>query len=83
MSNRDKNMFRNEQRFSFRKYSFGLASALIANVVFGATIAGGPLVHADTDTEVATLTSSSSQQSDSVDITDESTNSMVNSQSKF
>ncbi|NQO85937.1 YSIRK-type signal peptide-containing protein, partial [Streptococcus suis] len=77
MSNRDKNMFRNEQRFSFRKYSFGLASALIANVVFGATIAGGPLVHADTDTEVATLTSSSSQQSDSVDITDESTNSIT------
>ncbi|HFU4469140.1 TPA: YPDG domain-containing protein, partial [Streptococcus suis] len=64
MSNKNKNMFRQEQRFSFRKYSFGLASALIANVVFGATIAGGPVVHADTETEVAAVTSSSSQQSE-------------------
>ncbi|HEM6289489.1 TPA: YPDG domain-containing protein, partial [Streptococcus suis] len=62
MSNRDKNMFRNEQRFSFRKYSFGLASALIANVVFGATIAGGPVVHANTESEATTVTSSSSVQ---------------------
>ncbi|HEM2549206.1 TPA: YPDG domain-containing protein, partial [Streptococcus suis] len=72
MSNRDKNMFRQEQRFSFRKYSFGLASALIANVVFGATIAGGPVAHADTETEVAAVTSSSSQQLE-VEITDAST----------
>ncbi|WP_153055095.1 YSIRK-type signal peptide-containing protein, partial [Streptococcus suis] len=27
-----KDMFRKEQRFSFRKFSFGLASAVIANV---------------------------------------------------
>ncbi|HFU4463819.1 TPA: YPDG domain-containing protein, partial [Streptococcus suis] len=73
MSNRDKNMFRQEQRFSFRKYSFGLASALIANVVFGATIAGGPVVHADTETEVAAVTSSSSQQSEEVEGTDAGT----------
>ncbi|HFI0632535.1 TPA: YPDG domain-containing protein, partial [Streptococcus suis] len=73
MSNRDKNMFRQEQRFSFRKYSFGLASALIANVVFGATIAGGPVVHADTETEVAAVTSSSSQQSETVESTDAGT----------
>ncbi|HFI0420191.1 TPA: YSIRK-type signal peptide-containing protein, partial [Streptococcus suis] len=72
MSNRDKNMFRQEQRFSFRKYSFGLASALIANVVFGATIAGGPVVHADTETEVAAVSSSSSQQSE-VESTDAGT----------
>ncbi|HEL9630769.1 TPA: YSIRK-type signal peptide-containing protein, partial [Streptococcus suis] len=67
MSNRDKNMFRNEQRFSFRKYSFGLASALIANVVFGATIAGGPVVHANTESEATTITSSSSVQLETVD----------------
>ncbi|HFR3977750.1 TPA: YPDG domain-containing protein, partial [Streptococcus suis] len=67
MSNRDKNMFRNEQRFSFRKYSFGLASALIANVVFGATIAGGPVVHANTESEATTVTSSSSVQLETVD----------------
>ncbi|HFI0468410.1 TPA: YPDG domain-containing protein, partial [Streptococcus suis] len=73
MSNRDKNMFRQEQRFSFRKYSFGLASALIANVVFGATIAGGPVVHADTETEVAAVSSSSSQQSETVGSTDAGT----------
>ncbi|HGA1494836.1 TPA: YPDG domain-containing protein, partial [Streptococcus suis] len=66
MSNRDKNMFRNEQRFSFRKYSFGLASALIANVVFGATIAGGPVVHANTESEATTVTSSSSVQLETV-----------------
>ncbi|HFI0671300.1 TPA: YPDG domain-containing protein, partial [Streptococcus suis] len=72
MSNRDKNMFRQEQRFSFRKYSFGLASALIANVVFGATIAGGPVVHANTETEAATVTSTSSVQSETVGSTEPS-----------
>ncbi|HEM6303156.1 TPA: YPDG domain-containing protein, partial [Streptococcus suis] len=72
MSNRDKNMFRNEQRFSFRKYSFGLASALIANVVFGATIAGGPVVHANTETEAATVTSTSNVQSETVGSTEPS-----------
>ncbi|HFI0449804.1 TPA: YPDG domain-containing protein, partial [Streptococcus suis] len=66
MSNRDKNMFRQEQRFSFRKYSFGLASALIANVVFGATIAGGPLVHANTEAETVPVESSTSGQTESV-----------------
>ncbi|HEM5985253.1 TPA: YSIRK-type signal peptide-containing protein, partial [Streptococcus suis] len=66
MSNRDKNMFRNEQRFSFRKFSFGLASALIANLVFGTTIAGGPVVHANTESEAATVTSSSSVQLETV-----------------
>ncbi|NQP51046.1 YSIRK-type signal peptide-containing protein [Streptococcus suis] len=30
-----KDMFRKEQRFSFRKFSFGLASAVIANVILG------------------------------------------------
>ncbi|MDD7566134.1 MAG: YSIRK-type signal peptide-containing protein [Streptococcus suis] len=29
-----KDMFRKEQRFSFRKFSFGLASAVIANVIW-------------------------------------------------
>ncbi|HFI0952164.1 TPA: YPDG domain-containing protein, partial [Streptococcus suis] len=72
MSNRDKNMFRQEQRFSFRKYSFGLASALIANVVFGATIAGGPVVHANTETEAATVTSTSNVQSETVGSTEPS-----------
>ncbi|HFU4491981.1 TPA: YPDG domain-containing protein, partial [Streptococcus suis] len=70
MSNRDKNMFRQEQRFSFRKYSFGLASALIANVVFGATIAGGPIVHANTETDAATVTSSSGIEAEAVGSTD-------------
>ncbi|WP_419796176.1 YSIRK-type signal peptide-containing protein, partial [Streptococcus suis] len=32
-------MFRKEQRFSFRKFSFGLASAVIANVILGGAIA--------------------------------------------
>ncbi|HFH9840441.1 TPA: YPDG domain-containing protein, partial [Streptococcus suis] len=73
MSNRDKNMFRQEQRFSFRKYSFGLASALIANVVFGATIAGGPIVHANTETDAATVTSSSGIDAETVGSTDVST----------
>ncbi|HFI0068070.1 TPA: YSIRK-type signal peptide-containing protein, partial [Streptococcus suis] len=72
MSNRDKNMFRQEQRFSFRKYSFGLASALIANVVFGATIAGAPVVHANTETEAAIVTSTSSVQSETVGSTEPS-----------
>ncbi|HFI0177621.1 TPA: YPDG domain-containing protein, partial [Streptococcus suis] len=65
-------MFRQEQRFSFRKYSFGLASALIANVVFGATIAGGPVVHANTETEAATVTSTSNVQSETVGSTEPS-----------
>ncbi|HFI0792188.1 TPA: YSIRK-type signal peptide-containing protein, partial [Streptococcus suis] len=72
MSNRDKNMFRQEQRFSFRKYSFGLASALIANVVFGATIAGAPVVHANTETEATIVTSTSSVQSETVGSTEPS-----------
>ncbi len=43
-------MFRKEQRFSFRKFSFGLASAVIANVIFGGAIANSPVVHANTET---------------------------------
>lgn len=46
-----KDMFRKEQRFSFRKFSFGLASAVIANVIFGGAIANSPVVHANTVTE--------------------------------
>ncbi len=46
-----KDMFRKEQRFSFRKFSFGLASAVIANVIFGGAIASSPVVHANTVTE--------------------------------
>ncbi|MGU8054913.1 DUF1542 domain-containing protein [Streptococcus suis] len=45
-----KDMFRKEQRFSFRKFSFGLASAVIANVIFGGAIANSPVVHANTET---------------------------------
>ncbi|HFI0796180.1 TPA: DUF1542 domain-containing protein [Streptococcus suis] len=50
-----KDMFRKEQRFSFRKFSFGLASALIANVIFGGAIASSPVVHADTAIEPSTV----------------------------
>ncbi|HEM6184899.1 TPA: DUF1542 domain-containing protein, partial [Streptococcus suis] len=46
-----KDMFRKEQRFSFRKFSFGLASAVIANVILGGAIANSPVVHANTVTE--------------------------------
>ncbi|WP_061702902.1 DUF1542 domain-containing protein, partial [Streptococcus suis] len=45
-----KDMFRKEQRFSFRKFSFGLASAVIANVILGGAIANSPVVHANTVT---------------------------------
>ncbi|HEM6088808.1 TPA: YSIRK-type signal peptide-containing protein, partial [Streptococcus suis] len=57
MSNRDKNMFRKEQRFSFRKFSFGLASALIASVIFGGSVASGNVAHANSTTEVAASSS--------------------------
>ncbi|HFI0795897.1 TPA: DUF1542 domain-containing protein, partial [Streptococcus suis] len=50
-----KDMFRKEQRFSFRKFSFGLASAVIANVIFGGAIASSPVVHANTATETAAV----------------------------
>ncbi|WP_050572539.1 DUF1542 domain-containing protein, partial [Streptococcus suis] len=53
-----KDMFRKEQRFSFRKFSFGLASAVIANVIFGGAIASSPVVHANTATEPATVATS-------------------------
>uniref|UniRef100_UPI0006ACC4A9 DUF1542 domain-containing protein n=1 Tax=Streptococcus suis TaxID=1307 RepID=UPI0006ACC4A9 len=53
-----KDMFRKEQRFSFRKFSFGLASAVIANVIFGGAIANTPVVHANTTTETATVATS-------------------------
>ncbi|HFU4002137.1 TPA: YSIRK-type signal peptide-containing protein, partial [Streptococcus suis] len=71
MSNRDKNMFRQEQRFSFRKYSFGLASALIATVAFGATITGGPTVHANTEVEAVSVSTASSEQPASEDTASE------------
>ncbi|HEL1593394.1 TPA: DUF1542 domain-containing protein, partial [Streptococcus suis] len=51
-------MFRKEQRFSFRKFSFGLASAVIANVIFGGAIANTPVVHANTTTETAAVATS-------------------------
>ncbi|HFR3771066.1 TPA: YPDG domain-containing protein, partial [Streptococcus suis] len=57
MSNRDKNMFRKEQRFSFRKFSFGLASALIASVIFGGSVASGNVAHANSTTEVVASSS--------------------------
>ncbi|HFU4466991.1 TPA: YPDG domain-containing protein, partial [Streptococcus suis] len=50
-----KDMFRKEQRFSFRKFSFGLASAVIANVIFGGAIANSPVVHANTVTETTAV----------------------------
>ncbi|HFU4460332.1 TPA: DUF1542 domain-containing protein, partial [Streptococcus suis] len=50
-----KDMFRKEQRFSFRKFSFGLASAVIANVIFGGAIANSPVVHANTATETTAV----------------------------
>ncbi|MBY5030798.1 DUF1542 domain-containing protein, partial [Streptococcus suis] len=53
-----KDMFRKEQRFSFRKFSFGLASAVIANVIFGGAIANTPVVHANTATETAAVATS-------------------------
>ncbi|HFI0646327.1 TPA: DUF1542 domain-containing protein, partial [Streptococcus suis] len=53
-----KDMFRKEQRFSFRKFSFGLASAVIANVIFGGAIASSPVVHANTATETAAVAAS-------------------------
>ncbi|NQN75516.1 DUF1542 domain-containing protein, partial [Streptococcus suis] len=53
-----KDMFRKEQRFSFRKFSFGLASAVIANVIFGGAIASSPVVHANTTTETAAVATS-------------------------
>ncbi|WP_099807276.1 DUF1542 domain-containing protein, partial [Streptococcus suis] len=53
-----KDMFRKEQRFSFRKFSFGLASAVIANVIFGGAIANSPVVHANTTTETAAVATS-------------------------
>ncbi|HFH9917293.1 TPA: DUF1542 domain-containing protein, partial [Streptococcus suis] len=53
-----KDMFRKEQRFSFRKFSFGLASAVIANVIFGGAIANSPVVHANTATETAAVATS-------------------------
>ncbi|MEG3245214.1 DUF1542 domain-containing protein, partial [Streptococcus suis] len=53
-----KDMFRKEQRFSFRKFSFGLASAVIANVIFGGAIASSPVVHANTETETAAVATS-------------------------
>ncbi|HFI0059353.1 TPA: DUF1542 domain-containing protein, partial [Streptococcus suis] len=53
-----KDMFRKEQRFSFRKFSFGLASAVIANVIFGGAIASSPIVHANTATETAAVATS-------------------------
>ncbi|HEL2553563.1 TPA: DUF1542 domain-containing protein, partial [Streptococcus suis] len=53
-----KDMFRKEQRFSFRKFSFGLASAVIANVIFGGAIASSPVVHANTATETAAVATS-------------------------
>ncbi|HEM3686901.1 TPA: DUF1542 domain-containing protein, partial [Streptococcus suis] len=53
-----KDMFRKEQRFSFRKFSFGLASAVIANVIFGGAIANAPVVHANTTTETAAVATS-------------------------
>ncbi|HEL2216987.1 TPA: DUF1542 domain-containing protein, partial [Streptococcus suis] len=53
-----KDIFRKEQRFSFRKFSFGLASAVIANVIFGGAIASSPVVHANTATETAAVATS-------------------------
>ncbi|HEL2475836.1 TPA: DUF1542 domain-containing protein, partial [Streptococcus suis] len=53
-----KDMFRKEQRFSFRKFSFGLASAVIANVIFGGAIANTPVVHANTTTETTAVATS-------------------------
>ncbi|HHW4950420.1 TPA: DUF1542 domain-containing protein, partial [Streptococcus suis] len=53
-----KDMFRKEQRFSFRKFSFGLASAVIANVIFGGAITSSPVVHANTATETAGVATS-------------------------
>ncbi|HEM5094418.1 TPA: DUF1542 domain-containing protein, partial [Streptococcus suis] len=53
-----KDMFRKKQRFSFRKFSFGLASAVIANVIFGGAIANSPVVHANTTTETAAVATS-------------------------
>ncbi|HFI2460349.1 TPA: DUF1542 domain-containing protein, partial [Streptococcus suis] len=53
-----KDMFRKEQRFSFRKFSFGLASAVIANVIFGGAITSSPVVHANTATETAAVATS-------------------------
>ncbi|HFU4055499.1 TPA: DUF1542 domain-containing protein, partial [Streptococcus suis] len=50
-----KDMFRKEQRFSFRKFSFGLASAVIANVIFGGAIANSPVVHANTATSTTAV----------------------------
>ncbi|HFI0917150.1 TPA: DUF1542 domain-containing protein, partial [Streptococcus suis] len=50
-----KDMFRKEQRFSFRKFSFGLASAVIANVIFGGAIASSPIVHANTAEPTSTV----------------------------
>lgn len=51
-------MFRKEQRFSFRKFSFGLASAVIANVIFGGAIASSPIVHANTAEPTSTVVTS-------------------------
>ncbi|HEL1618861.1 TPA: DUF1542 domain-containing protein, partial [Streptococcus suis] len=53
-----KDMFRKEQRFSFRKFSFGLASAVIANVIFGGAIASSPIVHANTAEPTSTVVTS-------------------------
>ncbi|HFI0461923.1 TPA: DUF1542 domain-containing protein, partial [Streptococcus suis] len=53
-----KDMFRKEQRFSFRKFSFGLASAVIANVIFGGAIASSPIVHANTAEPTSTVATS-------------------------
>ncbi|HFR3983592.1 TPA: DUF1542 domain-containing protein, partial [Streptococcus suis] len=54
-------MFRKEQRFSFRKFSFGLASAVIANVILGGAIANSPVVHANTVTEAETAVAPANQ----------------------
>ncbi|HEM2772385.1 TPA: DUF1542 domain-containing protein, partial [Streptococcus suis] len=56
-----KDMFRKEQRFSFRKFSFGLASAVIANVILGGAIANSPVVHANTVTEAETAVAPANQ----------------------
>ncbi|WP_153052095.1 DUF1542 domain-containing protein, partial [Streptococcus suis] len=40
------------------KFSFGLASAVIANVIFGGAIANSPVVHANTATETAAVATS-------------------------
>ncbi|NQG97138.1 YSIRK-type signal peptide-containing protein, partial [Streptococcus suis] len=57
MSQRNKDLFRKEQRFSFRKFSFGLASAVIASVIFGGSVASGNVAHANSTTEVAASSS--------------------------